>query len=243
MNTDRSINLITPKSAAKILGTITIVLICANLFFNFIKYLTKDSSFYGLIPLFNLNYEHNIPSFFSGCLFLISAVFLIQIWKVKKHYNKPQKIWILLAFLFVFLAYDELFKVHELLIDPIRNTWHTTGLLYYAWFIVYGVGVLLLAVLFYPEWKRLNKKFQLLFSAAATTFMTGAIGFEMIGGAYYESINRETAINRGDVISGVLYTIEESLEMAGLLIFIYSLMLLLEKELDGAVLIVSEKEN
>ena len=238
MNTKHSINLLTPKSAAKILGTITIVLICANLFVNVVKYVTKDSYFYGLTPLFQLSAEYNIPSFFSGCLFLISAVFLMQIWKVKQYYNKPRKIWGTLALLYLFLAYDELFKVHELLIHPIRNTLHTTGILYSAWVIVYGAGVILLSVLFYPEWKRLNKEFKLWFSAAAITFMSGAVGFEMIGGAYFESVNR-----KGDLIYGALYTIEESLEMAGLLIFIYTLMRFLEKELDGAVIVVSEKED
>jgi hypothetical protein len=235
MNRTHTINLLTPKSVAKILGTITILLICANLFFNVIKFITKDKYFYGLIPLFQLSAENNIPSFFSGCLFLISSIFLMLIWKVKRHYDKPRKIWGMLAFLFLFLAYDELFKVHELLIHPIRDMLHTTGLLYEAWIVVYGVAVLLLVAAFYPEWRRLQKKFRQWFSASAITFMSGAVGFEMIGGAYFESVDR-----KGDVIYGALYTIEESLEMAGLLIFIYSLMMLLESELDGAVISISE---
>src|SRR5210317_2183909 len=103
MNTKHSIEFVSPKSAAKILVTITIVLICANLFVNVVKYITKDSYFYGLSPLFKLSGEYNFPSFFSGCLFLISAVFLMHIWKVKHYFNKPRKIWGMLALLFLFL--------------------------------------------------------------------------------------------------------------------------------------------
>jgi len=238
MNAIRSINLLTPKTVVKVLGTITILLICINLLLNVIKYITKDASIYGLMPLFKLSAENNIPSFFSGCLFLFSSILLMLIWKVKKHYEKPGKIWGMLALLFLFLAYDELFSVHELLIHPLRDTLHTTGLFYQAWIIVYGIAVCALIAVFYPEWRRLQKKYKLWFCASAVTFMSGAIGFEMIGGAYFESVNRT-----GDVIYGILYTLEESLEMAGLLIFIYTLMMFLGSELDGAAISVSERGN
>lgn len=235
MHTIRILHLLTPKTVVKALGTITLLLIFANVILNVIKHITKDAYLYGLIPLFKLSAENNIPSFFSGCLFLLSSILLMLIWKTKKHYDKPGKIWGMLALLFLFLAYDELFSVHELLIHPIRDALHTTGLLYEAWIIVYGVAVCALVAVFFPEWRRLEKKFKIWFFASAFTFMSGAIGFEMIGGAYFESINRQ-----GDVIYGILYTLEESLEMAGLVIFIYTLMMFLGSELEGAAIAVSE---
>ncbi len=87
------------------------------------------------------------------------------------------------------LCDDELLSAHELLIHPIRDMLHTTGFLYEAWIIVYAVS--LLVATFNSEWRRVQKKFQQWLSASAITFVIGTVGFEMIGGAYFESVNRK----------------------------------------------------
>lgn len=238
MQINQSEIILDPKLSVKILSIIAIFLLLANLFFNFLKYITGDRFFYGLIPLFQFNLENNIPAFFSGCLFLGSAALLILVWKIMQINAKPQIIWAFLAGLFLFLAFDELFKVHEHLIEPIRKTLGTSGLLYCSWVIVYGIGVVLLSFLFFPVWWRLNKTVRLWFALSAFTFLSGAIGFEMIGGAYFETIGRQ-----GDLIYGAFYTIEESLEMAGLIMFIYSLLIFLQKEFNGFSIVISDKKD
>jgi len=238
MQAKQSIITLHPKSVTKVLSAITLFLVLANVFFNFVKYMTDDRFFYGLIPLFQLSAENNIPAFFSGCLFLINTVLLILIWKAKRINANPQIIWAFLAGLFLFLAFDELFKVHELLIDPMRETLGTSGLLYFAWVIVYGVGVALLSFLFFPVWWRLNKTVKLWLALSAIIYLSGALGFEMIGGAYFEAIEE-----KGDLIYGTLYTIEESLEMAGLIMFVYALLLLLQSEFNGVALVISDEKR
>jgi len=238
MPTKQSVITLHPKSVIKIPSAIAIFLVIANVLFNFVKYITGDRFFYGLIPLFQLSAENNIPAFFSGCLFLINAALLILIWKAKRINADPQTIWAFLSGLFLFLAFDELFKVHELLIDPLRETLGTFGLLYFAWVIVYGAGVVLLSFLFFPVWWRLNKTVKLWLALSAIIYLGGALGFEMVGGAYFEAIEQ-----KGDLIYGALYTIEESLEMAGLIMFIYALLLLLQKEFDEVTIIISDKKR
>jgi len=58
---------------------------------------------------------------------------------------------------------------------------------------------------------------------SAATYLAGALGMEMIGGLYRRPL----------LLSVSLKTIEESLEMAGLIMLTYSLLLLLQIEYGG----------
>ena len=53
---------------------------------------------------------------------------------------------------------------------------------------------------------------------AATLFIGGAIGIELVGGRYVELHGRE------NVTYSMIATLEESLEMAGVIVFIYALL-------------------
>ena len=218
-----------PKRVVMFLGTIAFILVLANIGVNIIKLLTDDRSFHGIIPMFDLKSEGNIPTFFSGCLFLINAILLTLFWQTQRHNGaRSQRIWLFLAVLFVFLAFDEDFQVHELLIDPLREGLGTSGVFYYAWVIAYGGAVVVLGLVFLPVWWRLSKSVKLWLALAAIVYLLGAVGLEMAGGAYYESIQGE-----GGIIYGALYTAEETLEMAGLIIFTYSLLLMIRKNSAG----------
>ena len=62
---------------------------------------------------------------------------------------------------------------------------------------------------------------------SAVIFISGALGFELIGGFWYEL--------RGDenIIYAILTTCEESLEMFGVQVFIYALMFYIALELKN----------
>ena len=238
MQTKQSAVILNPKSLTKILSVIAFFLVLANLITIFVKYITGDRIFYGLIPLFQLNAEYNIPTFFSGLLFLFSAVLLVFIWKARRINAESQIIWAFLAGLFLFLAFDELFKVHGLLFELIRKIFKTLGLPRFIWIIFYSTGLVLLSFLVFPVWQRLSKTVKLWFALSAFTFLGGAIGFDMIEKVYYRSIGW-----REDLIYGALYTIEESLEMAGLIMFIYSLLLLIQVEFKGIAFVIPDKKS
>ena len=169
-----------------------------------------------------------MPTFYSGCLFLINALLLLIIWQAGRTRSKPKGIWLLLAALFIFLAYDELFSVHELLIKSIREAWNLSGVLFFAWVLPYGLGVLLVTALFAPVWWRMNKTVRLWCGLSAASYLSGTIVFEMIGAKYYQAIGHQR-----DVVFRMLATIEESLEITGLIMFTYSLLLLLQIEYGG----------
>lgn len=133
-----------------------------------------------------------------------------------------------------FLGVEVLLNVHGLLIEPIRKSLGISR----RFFFVYGLGLLILLFVFIPVWRQLNKNVKQWFALSASTFLIGAIGFDIIGDVYFKSIGW-----REDIIYGALYTIEESLEMAGLIMFIYSLLLLLQREINGVSIVISDKKS
>lgn len=234
MQTKQSVIPLPAWPTFKFLCFITIFLVLMHFFVNVMKYISGSPDFYGLVPLFHLSGENNIPSFFSGCLLLINALLLTVIWRAKQINSEFHRIWAFLAALFLFLAFDEMFQVHERLIVPLRETLGTSGLLYFAWIIVYGVGVLGLAFLFFPVWWRLNKAVRLLFALSAILYLAGAIGCESIGGMRREIVGN----NPGDLIWMIVNPIEETLELAGLVTFVYSLLTLIKKDFNGVAIIM-----
>jgi hypothetical protein len=221
-----------PRRVIQVLTAIALVLFLANVCGLLVAYFTGHDTVFGVVPFFDFGTEHNLPSFFSACLLLGGAVLFFLVSRARL-----QPIWLFLAGIFVFLSFDELFEVHEGLIQPIRERFHLAGFLYFAWVIVYGAAVLLLAAAFVGVWWRLPKRIRWWLGVSAATYLTGAIGFEMLGAKRFEAMQLAPQV-RFDLVYGVLYTIEEALEMAGSIMLIYGLLLLLQSEHEGFAVVI-----
>lgn len=228
-----SVLILRPKRVAGVLAAVACLLVALSVALDGVKYFTGDHSFYGLIPLFNVRQEANIPSFFSGCLFLVDAMLLLLVWHIRRLHRGPRATWLCLAGLFVFLSFDELFSVHERFTGPLRATFHTSGPLFYAWVLLYGAAVILLAAAFWPTWRRLESIHRRWLALSAALYLAGALGLEMVGVAHLVASGM-----RGDLWFGLLYTMEESLEMAGLITFAYALMFLAQDDNDGCSIVI-----
>lgn len=218
-----------PRRLVRTLAVIAALLTLAHLALIVVKATTGHDHIYGLLRLFNLDRERNVPSFFSGCLLLWNALLFALVAKTPPR-STSRKTWLALSGLFLFLAYDELFGVHERFSGPLQTALHTSGLLYYAWVLVYVPAVALLAWLFVPVWRRLDGPVRSWLARAAGAYLTGAVGLEMVGGAYEEAVG-----DRGDLNYGLLVAVEESLEMAGLIMLIHALLRVLEAEQRGVM--------
>jgi len=225
-----------PRRVIQVLTAITLVLLLANVCGLLVAYSTGHDTVFGVVTFFDFGAEQNLPSFFSGCLLLGGAVLFFLVSRARR-----QRVWLFLAGIFVFLSFDELFEVHERLIQPIRDRYHLGGFLYFAWVVVYGAAVLLLAAAFVGVWWRLPKRIRWWLGVSAATYLTGAIGFEMLGAKRFEAMQLATQV-RFDLVYGALYTIEESLEMAGSIMLIYGLLLLLQSEHEGFAVVIPRKQ-
>jgi hypothetical protein len=219
---------------ARVLVTIAFFLIFVSVGGQLTK-LFMGYEFNRFLRLFDLSLEQNIPTFFSVLLMIFASLLLsiIALLQGKKKYPDVSK-WAILSFGFLLMAYDEGFQVHEDLVGFVRPLLGEgdLGIFYYAWVVPALPFVFFLALFFCKFLYRLPVKTRLNFLMAATLFLAGCIGFEMIGGHYDELYGH----GRYDPLYGyenftynMISTVEESLEMAGLIFFIYALLVYIEE--------------
>lgn len=210
-----------PAAVARILAVAAFLLVLASIGGQFSKYVVGHGSLKGLVPLFYVNEERNIPTYFSVLLLLTAALLLGFITALtgsreESHGSK----WAVLSFGFLFMAYDEAFKVHEKLHTPMRQVLGDSdlGIFYFSWVIPGIIIVLVLAVFFLKFLWHLPAKTRLRFLVAGFLYVGGAIGVELVGGHHAE-LHGEQSFGYSMIV-----TVEESLEMAGLIVFIWALL-------------------
>ena len=214
-----------------LLSTITILLLVAHLVTIAMPYIFEGFE-HGLVrllfSLFFLDGEGNVPAIFSTWLFLLNAVIFLIVWKAACLSGDSHKIWLFLSSVFVFLAFDESISIHERLINPLRQALGATGIFYYAWIIPYGIGVGLVSIFAIPVFWRMQKRIRFWFGLSAATYLVATIGLEMISGKYLVMMNEQK-----DIVWIFMVTLEESLEMVGLIILVYAQLLLLRDKYNG----------
>ncbi|MFC5460157.1 hypothetical protein [Massilia niabensis] len=178
-------------------------------------------SVYGLVQLFNVNLENNVPTFFSAFMLISSAVLAAIVGRSYKQNRKnDSRFWFVLAAGFLFLGYDEVFQVHEQLGPPMRVLLGggDLGFLYFGW-VVPGMIIVCVVALFFMRFLfRLPTQTRgwLLFSGCL--YFGGCLGMEMVSGRYFELYRQD------DLMYNILTTIEEGLEMTGAATLIYTLL-------------------
>ncbi len=179
---------------------------------------------YGLIELMDFNSEENLPTLFSSLQLIVVSSLLSIIGSKHKSNGEIYFPWFVLSVIFLYLAVDETAQIHERLYGPVQSAFELTGLLYFAWVVPYGVGVLVFVIAFSRFLFRLPKETARRFIASGAIYITGAIGFEMLGGRHFETYGAE------NVVFSMLYTCEELLEMLGIALFIYTLLTYVSNE-------------
>lgn len=207
------------------MGAMAFLLMAISVGGQLIKYVGGHDYVYGLLPLantlFNVDREQNITTLFSVFLLLCSAVLLATIFLTKRQQRDSDlSRWAILTCGFLCLAIDEAWSFHEMLIEPIRGLLghDHLGIFYFAWIIPAMAGVLILALFFMGFLLRLPLTTRLSFVGAGSLYLGGAIGVEMIGGRYAEVHGFENLPYQ------LMAHAEESLEMAGIIVFIYVLL-------------------
>jgi TRAP-type mannitol/chloroaromatic compound transport system permease small subunit len=168
-----------------------------------------------LLP-FNMDREFNIPTLFSSSIMLACAYTLNEIKKVsEKHASKD---WGLLSKIFIFLAIDELFQIHEIFIIPDLRPYLSPAL-GSTWVIPYTALVIYLGWRFNKFLRSLKKQTRQKFLQSATIFLTGAVGMEVVGSYLVRSGN----IRLHSIWYGSITGLEELLEILGLIVFLITL--------------------
>jgi len=209
------------SAAARILAVAAALQVFASIVGQFSYHVLELGDLKGFVPLFNLDHERNVPTYFSVVLILLDALLLAIITVLSWRQGTPHRSkWMILALGFLLMGCDEAIGFHERLMDPIRSLLGggRLGPFYFAWTLPAIALVVVLGLYFRRFLLDLPRVARLRFLTAAALYLGGAIGVELIGGCYAEAYGLQ------HFTYSMITTVEESLEMAGLIYFLWALM-------------------
>jgi hypothetical protein len=206
---------------ARVLLALAILLVVIGTIANLLIYQvadSPDSNFAKVVRRFDLGHEPSLPAWFSSMVLLMNGAMLILIgWAERLREKKFARHWIALGIIFIGLSIDESVMFHEMLDKLIRIVLATDGGLQLPW-VVLGFAFALVVFLAYAAFLiSLPKRFAGLFIISGGLFVGGAVGMELVSGYAIALHGVSSAYHT------FAQTVEESLEMAGSILFFYSL--------------------
>jgi hypothetical protein len=212
----------TPRSSAQVLrGLLVVIAVLATLSLlgQYSALVLGHERLLGFVPEFGLDYENNIPTYFTALLLLSAALLAWGANRLARVRRDPfARHWAVLGGILAYISVDEIASLHERLIPPLRHALGADGIFYFAW-VIPGIVLLLLFLIAYARffWA-LERRWKRLFAAAGTIYVAGGLGMELVGGGYVSQYGQAT------LAYALISTVEEVLEMVGLAVLIYALL-------------------
>ena len=166
--------------------------------------------------------EPSLTQWFSSSLHLSTALLTVGIALSVGHRMFWR--WIGLSVLFTYASIDEAVMLHELMDRPVREYFGTSGFLAIAWIIPGSFIALIIGISYMTFLRSLSLKIATLFVVGGEVFLSGAILMEIPGGYLYEKYG----FSSWHYIAS--YAVEETLEMLGVVIFLYGLLCFIDEK-------------
>ncbi|MBI5474203.1 MAG: hypothetical protein HY961_17850 [Ignavibacteriae bacterium] len=178
----------------------------------------QNTGSHGLIRMFYLGGESNVPTWYHSML-LLSCSFLLSL-ACRSTSEQPFCFhWRAMAIIFLLLSLDEVACFHEGLSNRLSQQFHTTGFFRYVWVVpgaFFAFGFFLWSLRFL---RHLTASTRNRFIIAGAVYVAGAVGWEMISGWCDDHYGLQS------LIPMTVNVVEESLESIGALLFIRALLL------------------
>jgi hypothetical protein len=221
------------KAVARVLLVVVALLLALSTAGQGSKYLLGHPDLKGFVPTFYVDYESNVPTWYSSCALLLAALLLGMIAAAKATTaDQFRWHWGLLSVVFVGLSADEIAGFHELPIDAMRAAFHLSGVLFYPWVILGGAFALAMAAATWRMLWSLPVCIRREMFVAAAVFSTGALGIEMLSGLQASRYGEE------NFTYALIVTFEEGCEMLGVVIYIHALLEYIHTELGPMYLAI-----
>lgn len=215
------------QKVAKFLTLVVIGLIIASMVGQVAKFYFGHGQLKGFVQLFFVDGEKNVPATYSYLALLLCSILLAVIARFKsQESDRYVRQWKFLSVIFLYLSFDEAFLIHEQAAEPLRSALNASGILYFTWVVPGAAFVTIFLLAYWQFIKDLPSKTKYLFLIAGTIFVGGALGTELIGGWWTDNYGRD------NIVYVTIATIEEALEMLGIVVFIYALLDYLASHLD-----------
>jgi hypothetical protein len=212
-----------PRRIALILGIVAIYLAAQSIFGEYINTNVLHGRFSSVPALvldeFSVNAEQTIPTWFQVLLLFVISVLLAVIARAKRASKDAYTpYWAALAIMFVYLSMDEAAAIHEIVSDPLHAAFQTTGILAFGWQILAAPLVIIFGLIFLRFLFHLPPRTRNLFILAGALYVGGALVTDAVSASLLPSDNE---LSLQYLAVG---TLEELLEMAGMVVFIYTLL-------------------
>jgi hypothetical protein len=203
-----------------------------------VGHLVLERPFGAFTELFDMDREANLPAVFNMALFFLGGLLFYFLGRAET--GAMRRSWFLMAAVFVFLGIDEGSQIHEkLMMAMVRLLGgfdQELGIFYYAWTIPYLIVAVVLVAAMGPWLYRIEPQLRWGLILSGTVFVFGAIVLEARSGKVAEPLLKQVpdpavlewmpcfAYPEGqchlyvDQAYVMLYTLEEVLEMSGLIL-------------------------
>ena len=168
---------------------------------------------------FDINFEPSVPAWYSASALLASSLLLTVTGLARmQEQDRFGKHWLLMGVIFAGLSMDEAARFHEMLHVAIASQIDVGGIFYFPWIVPALIFVGGLGICYIPFLRHLDRRTAKLFVAAGGIYVMGAVGMEIVAGPIAEKY--------GELCTGhmICEAIEETLEMLGIVVFIYALL-------------------
>lgn len=160
-----------------------------------------------------LDMEQCLAAWYSSALMLVASMLL---YLAGASARGGRAGWYGLAAIFLLMSVDETISGHEILVEPMRGLVDAGGVFHFAWVIPGLVFVACAGLLFIPFLLALPRRTAAGFVLAGALFVGGALGMEMVGGLLVTTEGFTARYMAAAIL-------EESLEMIGLTVFLFTL--------------------
>lgn len=204
------------------------VLVTLNVLVQLFAFASGHDHVRGLVPLLDLDQEANLPSSFGAGLLLFAALLaaLVAVGSGRRGGTGAAS-WAGLAVLLLWMTIDEVVGLHERLTDPMRDLLgrESPRALHFAWVLPGAAVAALVSALFVRFVQRLATPVRRRVLLAGLLYLGGALGMEMVGGYHAALHSTRTLTYRA-----LLVSIEEGLEMAGMIVLVDASLIQLSAE-------------
>lgn len=211
---------ISAKRIALFFSAMVLIVLSASILITFYRALTPEISPFmeSLFRVLNVDHEVSVPAWYSASALLFSALLL---WLISMHKARQKArftlYWRILAIVFVYLSADEAAMLHENLLTPVGVAMNSGEGWAFPWVFPALVLVGVFALLSLPFLLHLPRRTMILFVVSGALFVGGAAGMELFAGVFGHLYQENGAIGRA------VTHLEELLEMAAIVVWIYTL--------------------
>ena len=143
------------------LGLLFVVLTMLGLASEILLSVYNEEWGYGLVPLLNLSYESNIPTWYSSTLLFACSMLLGAIaWFKLAQRAGYGRHWAVMALIFLYLSIDESAQIHEMINPALTDTYHLGGVFYFSWVIPFGGLVIIFVLAYFGFLRHLTPRFR-----------------------------------------------------------------------------------